>query len=350
MENLSEIKVSIIIPVYNVEDYIEKCLSSAVGQTLIGIEIIVVNDGSTDESMKIVDIFENRHSNIRVINQENGGLSFARNSGITIARGKYIAFIDSDDYIDETMIKTMYNSAEDGKLDLVACNLTKVDDTGKVIGEEKNAIDCNCTYDKVEGTREYLLNNIPSYAWNKLYRRTLFIDNKISYPVGRLYEDIGTTFELLFNAHRIGFINESLYFYVQREGAITKVPTYKAGGDIINTVDEIKSTLSKSEIYYKYDEAFKVFSLKYLFLANVLFYKRYSITKDKNELECFKNLSRVRIEDLNHDSIMQGKWFSLRDKINYMLMKTGTIYLAITIKETLLKVERKLWSLRGKSK
>ncbi|MGH4139644.1 glycosyltransferase [Clostridium sp.] len=350
MENLSEIKVSIIIPVYNVEDYIEKCLSSAVGQTLRGIEIIVVNDGCTDESMKIVDIFENRHSNIRVVNQENGGLSFARNSGIAIARGKYIAFIDSDDYIDETMIKTMYNSAEDGKLDLVACNLTKVDTIGREIGQEKNVIDCNCSYDKVEGTREYLLNNIPSYAWNKLYRRSLFIDNKIRYPVGRLYEDIGTTFELLFNAQRIGFINESLYFYVQREGAITKVPTFKAGGDIITTVDEIKSSLSKSEIYYKYEEDFKVFSLKYLFLANVLFYKRYSITKEKNELECFKNLSNVRIEDLNQDSIMQSKRFSLRDKINYMLMKTGTIYLGIIIRETLLKAKGKLWSIKGESK
>ena len=350
MENLSEIKVSIIIPVYNVEDYIEKCLSSAVGQTLRGIEIIVVNDGSTDESMKIVDIFENKHSNIRVIDKQNGGLSSARNSGIAIARGKYIAFIDSDDYIDATMIKTMYNSAEDRKLDLVACNLTKVDDTGKVIGEEKNVIDCNCTYDKVEGAGEYLLNNIPSYAWNKLYRRSLFVDNKIGYPVGRLYEDIGTSFELLFNAHRIGFINESLYFYVQRAGAITKVPTFKAGGDIITTVDEIKSILSKSEIYYKYEEDFKVFSLKYLFLANVLFYKRYFITKNKNELECFKKLSRARVEDLNHDSIMHGKSFSLRDKINYMMMKSGTIYLAITIRETLLKVKGKLWSTGGKSK
>jgi len=350
MENISEIKVSLIIPVYNVEAYIEKCLSSAVGQTLRGIEIIVVNDGCTDESMKIVDIFENKHSNIRVINKENGGLSSARNSGLVASRGKYIAFIDSDDYIDKTMLKQMYNNAEERKLDLVSCNLTKVDASGQVVGEEKNVIDCNCTYDKDEVTSEYLLNNIPSYAWNKLYRRSLFTDNKINYPVGRLYEDIGTTFHLLFNAHRIGFINESLYFYVQRPGAITKVPTFKAGGDIITTVDEIKSSLDKSSISYKYEEDFKAFSLKYLFLANVLFYKRYSLTKDKKELESFKNLVSIRIEDLNTDSIMDSKKFSKADKLKYMLMKTGLIYIAVLIRETALKAKSKLIMCGGRNK
>ena len=224
MDKISDINVSLIIPVYNVEHYIEKCLCSALGQTLDNIEIIVVNDGATDESMKIVDIFENKYPNIRIINKKNGGLSSARNSGLEFAKGKYIAFLDSDDYIEETMLEQMYTSAENRQLDIVGCNLTKVDEQGNNLGSENNVVDYNHIYDKSEATSEYLLNNIPAYAWNKLYRRSLFQDNNITYPVGKLYEDIGTTFQLISVAERIGFIEDALYLYVNEMEQLQRYP------------------------------------------------------------------------------------------------------------------------------
>lgn len=342
MDKLQEIKISLIIPVYNVENYIEKCLLSIVNQTFQGIEIIIVNDGSTDGSMKIVRKFKNKYSNISIVNKENGGLSSARNSGLKIARGKYIAFIDSDDYIDKSMLQQMYNKAEEKDLDIVACNAAKVDARGKTLGVERNNIDCDRTYYKNEVISEYLLNNIPSYAWNKLYHKRLFKEYKITYPVGQLYEDIGTTFELLFRAHRTGFIEEPLYFYVQREGAITKMPSYKAGRDIISTIDNIKNSLHCSELYAEYEKVFQKFSLKYLFLANVLFYKKYWNAKNKDELKSFKNLVKIRIVSLNSNSILLTKNLNMVDKLKYVLLRTGYIDIAVLIKENLLKFKNKL--------
>ena len=365
MDKTPEIVVSLIMPVYNVEDYIEKCLCSALAQTLTGIEIIVVNDGSTDDSMNIVNNFAEKYSSILIINKANGGLSSARNSGLEIARGKYIAFIDSDDYIDKTMLEKMYNSARERGLDIVACNLTNVDTEGKNIGDESNIVDYARIYEKEEVIALYLTNNIPAYAWNKLYSKKLFDNYGISYPEGKLYEDIGTTFELFYRADKVGFIEDQLYFYVQREGAITKVPSFKAGRDIISTVDHIKSSLDKSKVYYKYEEAFQNFSLKYLFLANVLFYKRYGLAKKAEkqnnyseinnncnhnnkelssykELESFRELVSIKIAALNSKSILHSKYLSTNHKLRYLLLKSGLLYLVVSIRETLLKAKSKL--------
>ena len=123
-------KVSIIIPVYNVEKYLKKCLDSVVNQTLKDIEIIVVNDGSPDNSQKIIDEYAKKYSQIASYTKENGGLSDARNYGIKKSKGKYLAFIDSDDFIDHDMIKKMYNKAVKENLDIVVCNSVEVYENG----------------------------------------------------------------------------------------------------------------------------------------------------------------------------------------------------------------------------
>jgi len=341
MNRLPDIKVSLIIPVYNVEAYIERCLTSVVNQTLKDIEVIIVNDGSFDKSMEIVNSFDVKYANIYIINKANGGLSSARNSGLKAASGKYIAFLDSDDYIDETMLEQMYNNAEVNNFDIVACNLTMVDLSDKIIEVEKNTVNYNHTYNKDDVIGEYLLNNIPSYAWNKLYLKKLFDENKITYPEGRLYEDIGTSFELLFRARKVGFIDKQLYFYVQRDGAITKVPSFKAGFDIISIIDNIKNILEVNDMYNKYEEIFQNFALKYLFLANVLFYKRYGLTKDKEKLNDFKELVTTRMQYLSYKVILQNKYLKISDKLKYILLKSNTLYSAVSIRETLLKLKNK---------
>ena len=126
-------KISVIVPIYNVENYLEKCLNSLVNQTLPEIEILVINDGSTDNSQKIIDVFQNKFpQKIKAFAKENGGLSDARNFGIDRAIGKFIAFVDSDDYVSATMMEEMYGLAKKNEAEIVICNLQKVDENGIV--------------------------------------------------------------------------------------------------------------------------------------------------------------------------------------------------------------------------
>ncbi len=130
---MDNIKVSIIVPVYNVEKYLQSCMDSLVNQTLEDIEIICVNDGSTDNSLEILESYAKKDSRIKVFTIENSGNSIARNYGIKIAKGKYVGFVDSDDYINETMFEKLYNSCEQNDLDLAICKISLFDDkTGEV--------------------------------------------------------------------------------------------------------------------------------------------------------------------------------------------------------------------------
>ena len=126
-------KISVIVPIYNVENYLEKCLNSLVNQTLQEIEILVINDGSTDDSQKIIEVFQNKFpQKIKAFTKENGGLSDARNFGIERARGEFIAFVDSDDYVSARMMEEMYGLAKKHEAEIVICNLQKVDENGIV--------------------------------------------------------------------------------------------------------------------------------------------------------------------------------------------------------------------------
>ena len=210
-------KVSVIVPVYNVEKYLDRCLNSLVKQTLKEIEIIVVNDGSPDNSQVIIDKYVKKYKNVTCYKKENGGLSDARNYGIERCNGEYIAFVDSDDYVDKDMFEKLYDKASSGNFDLVCCNFDYVDDDSNFIGDGKSLIDTDVTDDAI---RKCMLDIYPT-AWNKLYKRSLF-ESGIRFKKGVWYEDVEFLYRLFPYIKAIGVVEDKLYHYVQREGAITK--------------------------------------------------------------------------------------------------------------------------------
>ena len=169
-------KVSVIVPVYNVEKYLEKCLTSMVNQTLQDIEIIVVNDGSKDGSQKIIDEFQQKFlSKIKSFSKENGGLSDARNFGLDNATGEFIGFVDSDDYVSETMFEEMYDLAKKHSAEMVICNLQKVDEHGNVTQKLTQIPNMP---EKIDLEKNFsVFSDLSYFACNKIFKKELFQKN-----------------------------------------------------------------------------------------------------------------------------------------------------------------------------
>lgn len=218
---MNNLKVSVVVPIYKVEKYLERCIKSLLNQTLDEIEIILVNDGSPDNSQKIIDYYAKLFPNkIVPLLKENGGLSDARNFGIPYAKGEYISFIDSDDYVDKTFLEKMYNQAIMTDSEIVICGYYTVDEiTGTYNWLQKGNLDFfNCS---LSDNHALLHNNAP-YAWNKIYHRSLFEKNNILFPKGCIWEDIPTIYPLLACANKISKVDEPLIYYIQkRKGSIT---------------------------------------------------------------------------------------------------------------------------------
>ena len=212
-------KVSVIVPVYNVENYLSKCLNSLVNQTLKDIEVIVVNDGSPDDSQKIIDKYVKKYpKKIKSYIKENGGLSDARNYGLKYASGEYISFVDSDDWVDFTLYEKLYNKAIECDFDVVACDVYSIDETGvkKII---------NSGIKKEIFTKEEIKNqmiDIYPVAWNKTYRKDLLNDSKIKFKKKIWFEDVEFLYRLFPFIKSIGVVNEPLNYYLQRTGTISK--------------------------------------------------------------------------------------------------------------------------------
>ena len=206
-------KVSVIVPVYNVYDYLTKCLESLVNQTLDDIEILVINDGSPDDSQNIIDIYSKKYPNkVKAFIKENGGLSDARNYGLQRASGEFISFVDSDDYLKRDTLEKMYNYALDNNLDLVVCDTINV-----YSNNHEKLIKSNLHYSDND-ICNYLIS--PPMACTRLYKREIFDDLK--FKKGILYEDLYLTPSLVLKTKKIGFLEEGLYYYLQRDGSIMK--------------------------------------------------------------------------------------------------------------------------------
>ena len=205
--------VSVVIPVYNTEKYLEKCVNSVLDQTYKNIEVILVDDGSKDKSGKICDSFAKIYENISVYHTENKGQSYARNYGIKKSRGEYISFIDSDDYIAKDMIERLANGCEKNGTEMGCTNKVRVSSRGE---EYKEKINEKKKIVKPNEALFLLLLNDPSPC-NKLYKKELFKD--ISFPVGVVYEDTLTVPRLIDACEKIYFDNGYGYYYLQNEGS-----------------------------------------------------------------------------------------------------------------------------------
>lgn len=208
-------KLSIIVPIYNVEKYLRRCLESLVSQNLSDMEIILVNDGSPDHSQRIIEEYEAAFPFVKGFIKENGGLSDARNYGITKASGDYIAFVDSDDYVDGSMFKTMLEKAEKGNYDIVVCDFEEIYPDHIKLGSSRLKHDL----ESKQAVKGHMCDIYPS-AWNKLYKRSLF--ETIRFKKNAWFEDVEMFYRMLPFVNSIGVIHQPFYKYMQREGSISK--------------------------------------------------------------------------------------------------------------------------------
>ena len=215
-----ELAISIIVPVYNVEKYICKCIDSILNQTFTDFELIRIDDGSTDKSGKICDEYKKKDSRIKVIHKKNEGLSSARNIGLDIAQGKYIGFVDSDDYIDENMYEVLYKDIRNNNSDISMCEYDFIYDNNQI--EEFNDEKYIINYSNYEALSLFYTSKYMFFvvAWNKLYKKEIFKD--IRYPVGKINEDGFIAHKIIFNCKKITYNSEKLYHYYQSNNSITR--------------------------------------------------------------------------------------------------------------------------------
>ena len=236
-------KVSVIVPIYNVERFVKRCLDSLVNQSLQEIQIILVNDGSTDESGEIAKEYASKHSNkIIYLEKENGGLSDARNFGMRYAEGEYIAFLDSDDYVENTMYEEMYNKALQENSDYVECDfLWEYPDKIKV--------DKRTPY----SNKKEMLTNVRVVAWNKLIKREILEKNNISFPKGLRYEDIEFTYKLIPYLNKVSYVDKEFVHYVQRNNSIANVQNERTA-EVFTIFDNIIKYYQEKGFYEEYKE------------------------------------------------------------------------------------------------
>lgn len=219
-EQLSQPLISVIIPVYNIEDYLRKCLISIIEQTYKNLEIIIINDGSTDNTPTICDEFAAHDNRIKVIHQENNGLSYSRNVGLDNAHGEYLGFVDGDDWIEKDMYETLYNLIIQHKADISICthfseftDTTKIEFNSGVIQEFTPNEAIICLLEDIK---------IRNYLWEKLSKRELYKD--IRFPVGKIFEDMAVQHKVFYNAQKVVLSCTPKYHYRIRRGSITNVP------------------------------------------------------------------------------------------------------------------------------
>lgn len=214
-------KISVIVPVYNVEKYLRRCIDSIIGQNYDNMEIILVDDGSTDSSGKICDDYGRSDTRIIVIHKDNGGLSSARNAGIKIATGEYLCFVDSDDYVDKNILQKLISTALKNDADMCLCDFEYVYENADICKLIKQSLGERQAISEKEYWHEFAVSGNPVYivAWNKLYKRYIFED--VRYPEGLLHEDEAVIHKIVEKCKKISIISDRLYYYVQRENSIT---------------------------------------------------------------------------------------------------------------------------------
>ena len=322
------VKLSVVVHIYNVEDYLAKSLDSIMNQTFSDFECIMVNDGTKDNSDKIALEYQNKDRRFKLLNKANGGLSDARNAGMAIAKGKYIYFADSDDFLELDLFEKCIAKLEATDSDMVIFDVYQYylkTNSKEII---RNKYDENKVYNLKDN--KDIICNILNAAWNKMYKRSLFTDNNIIYPFGCYYEDLGTTYRLLLKCKKIAFVNEALYNYlVDRPGNITSAFNF----NVYHVLDMVKITCD----YYKemgvYDDYYE--ELKFLAGINIL--ECLKKTRNCDDQKMVEKYIDVCFFDINNN-------FPEFPKCKYQILrqKNDWIYAHKNVLKFYLRV-RKLW-------
>ncbi len=289
---MKKMKYSIIIPVYNVEEYLDRCLKSILNQTYSNYEVIIVNDGSPDNSDNIIKSYEKEDKRFKGYKKVNGGLSDARNYGLKYATGDYLIFIDADDYIENNYLEKVNDVLEKNKdIDVLKFKIKLVDE-----GENLIRMENGLNKEGVTSFEELVKLEFLEPAWSYVYKLSFWKENNFTYLKGMIHEDFGLTPEILMKANKIYYLNSYLYNYVQRNGSImssnNKEKLHKKAYDMLYQYDRL--------IKINYNKDTKVYKS---FLANALISK--TNTLDKEEQKKYKEELRKRkvIDNLIDDTL-----------------------------------------------
>lgn len=335
-------KISVIVPVYNVEKYLENCLNSIINQTFSDIEIICVNDGATDNSEAILKKYQQQDNRIKIVNKKNGGLSSARNAGLKVATGDFISFIDSDDWIDKTMLEKMYENITKLNTDISICAVHNFD-------EQKQTIDDSLPYFTLELFNERFDNKVFSYtdtkdfimdvcvmAWNKLYRKSFLDEQKATFPDGLIFEDGPFFFSIFFKTQKVSLVREFLYFYrINRTGSILQKHN-KNLMDIIDIVNLMYEKISQTPIWNEIKNTFykkKADDIFYRYQLIPLKYKKKFAKKFREESHLAKE------ENFDFDYIKENMPITYT---NMNILKNQTSFIMFYLQKIKLRLMYKI--------
>lgn len=310
--------ISIIVPIYKVESYIEKCIDSILNQTFTDFELILVDDGSPDRCPQICDEYAKKDGRIKVLHKENGGLSDARNAGIEIATGKYIAFVDSDDYVAPDMYEKLYKLIESNDCDMAICRAVIVKEQEEPVYEDAESVqvmDGDTANYQMIYKRLFGVN-----AWNKLYKRELF--NNIRFPKGLLYEDMATAYAFIGECNKIVYSPMKKYAYMQRSGSIMNLTGYMVSSDKVEIIEKMISYFKMRNIKGK--EEINVGAVRFL-LEDI--YKMAScgnLTKNK------EYMGALRVFCEKNKDVLKNKFLTVKEKlVIFMAVNTPKLLQAI---------------------
>lgn len=310
--------ISVVVPIYKVEKYLNDCIDSILAQTYTGLEIILVDDGSPDRCGEIADGYAAKDSRIKVIHQENGGLSEARNSGLREAAGEWIVFVDSDDIIHENMISVLYDAAVSTKSDLAWCAIGEMTEDGYPVGAHGKNDGAGIAVPKLNGREALEKNEITVLskqeaekqlytmagnqqslvAWNKLYRRSLFHEDgePITYPKRKIFEDGYTTYKLIYQSETTAVVSLPLYYYRQRGGSIMKEHSYQT------YEPALEAGLERMAFYEKHKEKeLYLLELNLTIYSVIRFYGGIPVRNER------KNL-RIWFKKIYYDYFLKEQW------------------------------------------
>ncbi len=260
-------RVSIIVPVWNVEQYLRKCLDSLVNQTFKDIEIVIINDSSPDNSQAIIDEYKKNYPDlISCYIKENGGQASARNLGLKKCHGEYITFVDSDDWVDTEMVEKMYNQAINTNSDIVVCEAySVVDGNVKKLDIFKS--------ENLDFYKKYIVNT-PGACWGQLIKKDIITNNDLYFLEHHFYEDIAVMPALCLFSKRITYLNECLYYYLVRNGSTMKQVKYSQSlEDIFDSLDYLSNIFIKNNSFEKYyDELEHIYIDHLLHAASLRFF------------------------------------------------------------------------------
>ena len=261
-------KVSVIVPVYNVEQYLRKCLDGLVNQTLKEIEILVINDGTKDDSYKIMQEYADRYENIKIFSKENGGLSDTRNYGMKHASGEYVGFVDSDDFVETNMYETLYNKAKENHSDMVECNFYHN-------YPDSQSVEIGVKYQN----KEDMIMLGRSVVWNKIYRRDWLEKTGIQFPVGLNNEDVEFYEKLMVHAERIDYVDGAFVHYVQRESSLNHEASLRML-QVLEVLQHIIDYYKEQGVYETYHDALEFFCARIILCSS---FDRLTGIPDANE-------------------------------------------------------------------